>query len=604
MNGAAMMNKRSAKHRVAGLIALLLYCSSVSCAQGEDRMDCFPDKAMYSPGDEVSFCLTGMPQSVESLRITLYHLDKAVLSFDAAAGNASYSLILPEIDFTGYLLEIQIQDAHKRIIGAIYTGIDCSSEWTRYPRYGYVWDFTSEADAFSKIEQMTRYHLNGIQFYDWQYRHHIPVAPDINGWQDWSGRKVNGTVLRSYIGEAHRRNMVCMAYNMVYAANKTYLRDGSGVDPAWRLVKPNGQDFTCNMNANLGSVGILQYFNLLDPGWQSYIFAQENLVFDTFDFDGWHGDTIGENGRMQTADGGPLGHDLNGNPISLVKDGYLPFLNAAKIAIGDKYLVFNPVGAQGMEYVNVSQTDVLYTEFWPWDHDADGMAYDSYYSIYKAILTAHEQSGGKSLIVAAYVNYRNPGVTFHAPAVRLMDSVVFASGGARIEIGNGGGMLSDEYFPSDRRKQMDEILALDMRRMYDFIVAYENLLRDGQSPIDRKVIIEHQHVSSNGQANSIWSFSKADEEREIYHFINLLGTDSGWRDEGQTKNTPAPQIDLVTRLYTDYPTEKVFLATPDHEYIAPVTLEFICGEDTDGRYIEFTVPSLSYWNMVFLCKST
>lgn len=51
-------------------------------------------------------------------------------------------------------------------------------------------------------------------------------------------------------------------------------------------------------------MGVLQYFNPLNAEWQKYIFAQENKTFEAFAFDGWHGDTIGENGPMRAADGG------------------------------------------------------------------------------------------------------------------------------------------------------------------------------------------------------------------------------------------------------------------------------------------------------------
>ena len=203
--------------------------------------------------------------------------------------------------------------------------------------------------------------------------------------------------------------------------------------------------------------------------WAS--FSQEAEVFSDFDFDGWHGDTIGEMGLMKAADGGPLGTDEKGKPVQYVKDTYTQFLNAAKEALGDRYLVFNPVGAQGFENVNISRVDVLYTEFWPWDKDDRGLPYADYYSIHRAIQRANEQSGGKSLVVAGYINYRNPASTFNAPAVRLMDSVVFASGGARIELGNGDCMLSDEYFPGDGRKRMNDGLRKAVQRMYDFIVA-------------------------------------------------------------------------------------------------------------------------------------
>jgi dextranase len=486
------------------------------------------------------------------------------------------------------------------VLAAAFNAVDCSSDWTRFPRYGYLWDFTASADAEGKLARLARYHLNGLQFYDWQYRHHIPVAPDVSGWKDWSGREIDGGVLTRCIAAAHARGINCLGYNMVYAANRTYLTDGSGVAPAWRLRRENGEDFTCDMDASLGDVGVLQYFNILDPGWQRYLFARENEVFRAFAFDGWHGDTIGECGPMTDARGGPLGYAENGEPIYRVKDGYTAFLNAAKKAIGSKYLVFNPVGAQGMENVNASAVDVLYAEFWPWEKDASGQPYDRYAPLRRAVLDARAQSGGKSLVAAAYVNYKNASERFNAPAVRLLDCVLFASGGAHIELGNGDGMLSNEYFPDDRHKRMDEPLRLAVIRLYDFAVAYQNLLRDGPAPVERRAEIEGVPVSRDGRADAVWCFAAADERYETHHFINLTGTDGDWRDTEQTKAAPTPLSGLRTKLYPGGPVEAVCLASPDENDLSARNLPFAAGRDGGGGYVTFTMPTLFYWNMIFL----
>lgn len=569
------------------------------CAKGEEVMTCYTDKSMYAPNETACVYVEAIPQGAQQLRITLNHLDQQVMMLESEPAD-QVLVQLPEPDGTGYLLEIEALGNDQDVLAKTYTAIDVSSSWTKFPRYGYVWDYSVVANAEEKIAAMSRYHINGVQFYDWQYRHHQPVSEDLTSWKDWSGRTIYGDVVRDYLSAAHEKGMACMAYNMIYAANQTYLTDGSGVSPDWRLVKANGEDFTSEMNGLLGPVGVLQYFNPLNLDWQQYVFSQEQKVFQAFDFDGWHGDTIGENGRMRTASGEPLGYDENGKPIYLVKDCYTQFLNAAKAAIAPKYLAFNPVGAQGIENVNISDVDVLYTEFWPWDKDADGLAYNSYFSIHKAIQNASEQSGGKSLIVAAYVNYRNPKSRFNPAAVRMMDCVVFASGGARIELGNGDNMLSDEYFPSDTKKRMKGDLPQAVLRLYDFMVAYENLLRDGQHPVTRNVQLENVSVSADGKSDTVWCFAKADESTEIYHFINLTGTDNGWRDEKQTKKEPVTQENLQSRLYTDFPVQTVYMASPDQQDIAPQQLSFVSGEDSNGRYIKFTQPILAYWNMIFL----
>ena len=580
-------------------LALLVLFAGARSAKGDETMVCRTEKSMYAPGETATVCLEGLPAEATALRARLYSLERCVWDWQLPASKR-FPLSLPDADGRGYALEVEALDEQQNVLTSAFTAVDVSSSWTKFPRYGYVWDFTPSADAESKADEMARYHLNGVQFYDWQYRHHRPLATDLSGWRDWSGRWISGDTVLAYLRGAHDRGMACMAYNLICAANETYLTDGSGVQADWRLVRANGADFTCDMDAKLGPVGVLQYFNLLNPDWQNYIFAQENRVFEAFDFDGWHGDTIGENGPMRTADGGPLGYDADGKPIYLVKDGYTAFLNAAKAAIGDKYLAFNPVGAQGIENVNVSAVDVLYTEFWPWDRNANGRLYDDYYTLHRAILGACEQSGGKSLIVAAYVNYRNPKAAFNPAAVRMLDCVVFASGGSRIELGNGGNMLSDEYFPADGKKRMDDGLRSAVARLYDFLVAYENLLRDGQRPVSRTVRLENLPVSTDGRSDTVWCFAKADSSTEIYHFLNLTGTDDGWRDEEQTKKPPIAHENVKTRLYTDYPVREVWLASPDGESPLPLPLEFQTGRDANGAYAEFTQPALEYWNLIFL----
>ena len=578
------------------LFSIPLFC----CAEEVGSMEIILDQAKYQPGRPVKIAIKNLPSCAERINIQLHHLGNVILETEVSIADEEISLILPNQDFTGYLMIVRALDQDDLELATVMAGVDCSSVWTKFPRYGYLWDYGKNSETANKIAQLARYHLNGLQFYDWQYRHHIPVSPDTESWKDWSGREISGTTIRSYLEAAHQMGMVGMNYNMIYAANKSYLIDGSGVDASWRLIKENGEDFTCDMDASRGPVGILQYFNPLNPAWQQYIFSREQEVFAAFPFDGWHGDTIGEIGVMHTAEGGPLGYDENGKPIDRVKDTYTAFLNAAKTSLGDKYLVFNPVGAQGIENVNISKVDVLYSEFWPWDRDDRQQLYDDYFSIHRAILRANEQSNGKSLVVAGYINYKHPSAFFNPPAVLLMDSVVFASGGSRIELGNGDGMLSNEYFPDDRYKKMDADLQAAVQRLYDFIVAYENLLRDGQRLIQKTVQIRQVPFSTNGAANTIWCFAKADEAHEIYHFINLMGTDSGWRDTEQTKQAPTPQDNLAVTIYTEFPVKEVCLASPDGADLSVHVLPFESGSDEIGTYIAFSLPSLIYWDMVFL----
>ncbi len=597
---------------LAAALWLLLIPAAMACAAEKEAVhitDFYTDKARYSPGELVRASLAFKPGRAVAgtLMITAWHLDQTVapslsLPFALDAGETVFSFDWqpPETDYKGYLLQASLLDESGAFIHRGQVAVDVSSTWVKFPRYGYLWDFTRDARAEEKIMALARYHINGLQYYDWQYRHHIPLGKNAQKWQDWSGRWIWGDVIARYIAAAREKGMVNLNYNMIYGANKTYLRDGTGVDPAWRLVKANGQDFACTMSESRGSTGILQFFNILNEGWQKYIFQAEKEAIGKMGFDGWHGDTIGENGRMQTPEGDPLGMDENGRPVHYVKDGYTIFLNRAKEALGDKHLVFNPVGAQGIEKVNKSRVDVLYAEFWPWDKNRWGQHYDTYSALQREIFSAAGESGGKSLVVAGYVNYKAPGEYFNPAAVLLMDAVVFSSGGARIELGNGDNMLSNEYFPGDSAKKMGEALQAKVRRMYDFITAYENLLRGGPKPVERSIALTGVRKSATGTGDAVWAFATADDGYEMLHLINLTGTDSLWRDENQTKPEPTPLGAIPVRYHTESDVQALYIASPDDEDIAPLELAFEMGLDEKGRYITFTVPSLAYWNMVFM----
>jgi dextranase len=558
------------------------------------------DRAAYMPGSLVLLTGTVTGGNGCALSATLYHLHEPVLSLakrDMPCGPFSFSFTCPDADFTGYLIVVSAAGDTGASRASI--GLDVSSRWTRFPRYGYLWDFTQGADVAGKLEHMTRFHINGIQYYDWQYRHHIPLSPDKSSWRDWSGRTIDGDVLRQYIACSHKKNMVSMAYNMIYAANLTYLGDGSGVDASWRLLKANGSGFTCEMSRDRGDTGILQFMNPLSAQWQAYIFSREIKALEELGFDGWHGDTIGEMGPMTAADGGPLGYGADGSPIFRVMDCYTQFLNAAKAALGGKYLSFNPVGAQGIENVSVSDVDVLYAEAWPWDKNPEGESYATYHALHKMIRRA-ASSSGKSLVVAGYINYRAPGERFNPAAVLLMDAVCFASGGSRIELGNGGRMLSDEYFPNDSAKTMDDTLTADVTRMYDFIVAYQNILRGGQTPFYPAVTVTGAAASMDGRPDTVWTFASADDEWQIVHFINLTGTDNAWRDETQTKKTPVRLFSLKVRIYCPGGIRELYMASPDSENLLPISLGFSNGWDEQGGYAEFVLPELVYWDMIFM----
>ncbi len=141
-------------------------------------------------------------------------------------GAAKINWTAPDKDFQGYLLEITALTADGTYLDSGSVAVDVSSSWTKFPRYGYVHDFGEHADAQDKIDEMTKYHMNVVEYYDWQYLHHQPLAPEEmlekGYYEDWSGRKIYVSAIKDYISAAKSANMVSMAYDMIYAGTDTF----------------------------------------------------------------------------------------------------------------------------------------------------------------------------------------------------------------------------------------------------------------------------------------------------------------------------------------------------------------------------------------------
>ena len=95
------------------------------------------DKACYLPGDVVSFTADGTLPADARVR---YRRGTEVVEEGNLGGN-TWTWTPPSTDFTGYLADVYRtrDDGTQVILGTI--GVDVSSDWTRFPRYGFVATF-------------------------------------------------------------------------------------------------------------------------------------------------------------------------------------------------------------------------------------------------------------------------------------------------------------------------------------------------------------------------------------------------------------------------------------------------------------------------------
>lgn len=445
---------------------------------------------------------------------------------------------------------------------------------------------------------MSEWQLNGIEYYDWKYLHQ-QLLPE-NGameWQDWAGRSISGETVKRYIADAKAKGMTNMSYNMIYAATNNYAE--YGIKEEWGLWyaedhevgKNKGDRFQFSMGASPTGQSNLFFFDIQNYEWQDYIIRKNLEAIQVMEFDGWHGDTVGEWGKMWT-------YDMIGdkNQGIYVQDGYKEFLDKAKEELTDYQLSFNPVGAQGIEQVNASAVDVLYAEIWPCDTSIEGEQYNTYQSLKNVIDTSRSQSGGKSLIIPAYMEYDYAesvmNETFNMSAVLLTDAAVYASGGSRIELGDGDQMLSNEYFPKHNLYMSDEHKSRQ-KGLQNFIVAYQNLLRDGLEDNGNLIEVIDQNQSNDGQPNTIWAYSKSGNGFDTIQMINLLGvSDNDWRANEGAKETPTMLEGVTIKYYTNDSFESAWITSPDPAYdCISKELKMEYGSDEKGNFVTITIPS-------------
>ncbi|RII33605.1 dextranase [Clostridium chromiireducens] len=573
--------------------------------------DVSTDKSMYKPGSNVVVNIelanyTGNEISNGTVELAAKYLDTQigdVIKQSFTIGKSEDKQInlnwfAPNEDFKGYLLEITCKDSDGKVIETSSVAVDVSSNWLKFPRYGYLTNYKKDVKPKDIIDQLKKFHINGLQYYDWQDKHDKPIPKEgsevADKWKDLSKHDVYKSIIEDYIKNGHEAGMASMEYNLIYGAYKDYEIDGAKKE--WGLYKDEGgidaEQWTMKMPD--GWESDLYFMDPANKEWQSYIFGREKEVFDAFDFDGWHMDTVGDFGTIYRADG---------TPVSITTT-FKDFLNSAKEAFPNKYILMNPVGNKGHEQVNESNVDGAYTEVWPWDGIA---TYDALKGI---VDQARIETKGRSLIVPAYMNYNlgskyneeKPG-NFNTQSVLLTGASVFAAGGSRLELGDDTRMLTQEYFPN-RNVVMNEELKARERKYYDFIVAYENLLRDGQINSGNKIEVKGYANSAIGEANKIWTYAKKDANYDIIQMINLLGvSDNTWRAADGLKSKPTKIENFNVKYYVTQDIQGVYLASPDVYDCKSQNLQFTKGSDEKGNYIEFTVPSLEYWNMIYLKKS-
>ncbi|MDR2752183.1 MAG: glycoside hydrolase family 66 protein, partial [Clostridiales bacterium] len=111
-----------------------------------DVIDVYLDKARYTPGDRAQISVDLKNENASSwngdIDLDVYHLETLIFSDSLSASipafgevTTEFSWQTPAADFTGYLVKVSVGDSFGT------AGLDVSSDFTKFPRYGYVADY-------------------------------------------------------------------------------------------------------------------------------------------------------------------------------------------------------------------------------------------------------------------------------------------------------------------------------------------------------------------------------------------------------------------------------------------------------------------------------
>ena len=591
-------------HPIAPVLA-----SGANTKQPKLRYSIETDKCSYCPGDTVTLTLS--TTATTGMRVRYRYLGDVIA--DTLLSSRSWTWIAPPEDFRGYMVEVYRSEEDCDNICATI-GIDVSSDWTRFPRYGFVATFGSDktlSKTKSEMKWLNRCHINGVQFQDWHYCHDWPLGGTREdglwtSYKDIANRTIYTSAIKNYIRMQHERGMKSIFYNLCLGALDGWQE--RGVEAEWFIFKDQNHTTKDKHDLPDSWKSDIYLLNPANEGWLAYLAERNDEVYSFLDFDGYQIDQLGSRGNV---------YDYNGNSVDL-RSGYATFINYMKNRHPEKRLIMNAVSQWGASQIaGTGKVDFLYNEVWGNQAGNSLTSGEGRFANIKNVIDENcSLSPNLRTVLAAYMNYTSDGKNFNTPGIVMADAVMFALGGSHLELG-GDHMLCREYFPYSGMKWHSQLEDW-MTRYYDFLTAYENLLRDNWTErTNVKATCSDVTINTwEPQANQVTLLAREVDGRQVVHLLNFTHDETStdvsddymlcWHDNEAKRPWPQRFENLsikLTGLTSMGRLRRIWVASPDY-----------CGgamqELTDFRYtsstgtVYLTLPSLQFWTMIVIEPET
>lgn len=520
-----------------------------------NKLDFYPAKSSFTSLYDVAFYLTCQEvlQEESSALISISHLGQQLYSESVILKTGEKKHYLPisieeqTINWQNCGFSASCVVSHKGSRpNKLHTAFDCNPSWANNPRYGFLCDFQPDRhDIAETIEELLKFHINGLQFYDWQYRHE-QLIPNQILYEDILGRQLSLDTIIRLIECSHLAGIACMPYLAIYGASLAYWRTHQ--DSA--LYNAAGQPITFH-----------DFLGLMDPSpdsdWTAHLSSECEKVLDQLPFDGLHIDQYGEPQKA---------YDSNGKTVNL-PTAFVNFINNQKQKYKNKTIVFNAVKNWPIEALCSSREDFTYIEIWP--------PAIHYQDLVQIIHNAQQLSNNKPVVLALYIPARRTA------NVRLSNAVILASGASRVEIGENARYLSNPYFP--KHQAISPSLYKSLRRYYDFAVAYQEWLKPNNCDSNNLKIQTPEEVLC------LMNNTRA---RKIIHLINFNQIDEKRWDKQHS--APRSLREFQITVPTQWKVKQVQLASPDDKTLCLHPAQFYQA----NHEINISITSLKYWTMI------
>lgn len=520
-------------------------------------IELLPTKATFATGEPIEVEARG---AAEGAIVQLFHLDRLVEEAAVENGNAAFSAH-PE---GGYGVEC----------GDASSALDVLATPLQRMRYGFVSHYAAGRSSDGVAENVRRFHLNAVQFYDWMYRH-ADLMPPADEYEDALGRKISLATVRALIDAVAGAGSLPLAYAAVYAvgdeawpewqADGLYRADGTpwSLGDFLRIVDPSSERWLAHLCAELGeAMGIgFAGFHLDQYGWPKWALREDGRSVDVADA-----------------------------------------LPALVSRVGDELpgaeLVFNNVNDFPTWATASAPQAATYIEVWA--------PHTRLHHLADLVAKARALAPHRPVVLAAYLPAYSEDARGALVGETLQLATVFSSGATALLHGEEGAVLTDPYYV--RHHALDAAARDLARRYFDFAVRYGDLLFDpGAVDVTRSYFAGENEevrveapvvVSADAVAGALWCRVVRVASGLVIHLIDLSRqTDDEWASPKRSATSLAGV--RVSVLRQAHEPAEILGASPE----GAAALRALRVETTD-RYDTVEVPPFVTWSLIHVREAS